>query len=207
MSIDLPTLLPLYALGALAEDEARLIEEAVARDPKLQHELVAHRQAAHALIAGLAPIAPPPYLLERLLASVGGGRFERFADRFAAMFDVATARARELLGWIHDPAKWHPATPGVALIHFRGGPAHVGADCGVIKLAIGTSFPWHAHNGEELTLFMGGVARDHAGAVYQPGDELVQAIGSAHEFTSVGDDELIFAVRYRGVDFSAKRPV
>lgn len=160
----------------------------------------------HALVAVLAPVAPPAHLLARLLASTGGGPFEAFAARFAAMFDLAVDRARELLGWIHDPGKWQPALPGTALLHFRGGPAHAGADCGVIRIAPGTRFPWHAHEGEEESLFLAGVARDHAGVLHTPGSTLVQAAGSAHEFESIGDEDLIFAVRYRGVDFAAKKP-
>lgn len=206
MTLDLDLLLPLYALGLLEGEERESLERAVASEPYLQRELAAYRDGAHGLAGALSPIAPPAHLPARLLAATGGGPLDGFAARFAAMFDLAVERGRELLGWIHDPGKWHPATPGVSLIHFRGGPAHAGADCGVIRIVPGTSFPWHAHQGEELTLFLAGTARDHDGVLYQPGDTLVQAPGTAHEFTSIGDTDMLFAVRYRGVDFAAKKP-
>lgn len=206
MTLDLETLLPLYALGLLDEAEAHAVEHALAGDPERARALAALRAGTHELAGALVPQAPPPHLRDRLMAAAGGGPFERFADRFAAMFDVVADRARELLGWIHDPGKWHPATPGVALIHFKGGPATVGADCGVIKVASGTSFPWHAHKGEEVTLFLAGVGRDHLGVIHTAGGELIQEVGSAHDFTSIGEGDLVFAVRYRGVDFAAKRP-
>jgi hypothetical protein len=206
MTLDVQTMLPLYALGVLDADEARRLEEALADDPRLRRDLALLREGLHDLPRALAPHAPPAHLLERLLASSGGGPFEKFAGGIMKLFDVAIDRAREILGLIHDPGKWHPATPGVALIHFRGGPAHVGADCGIIKVAPGTGFPWHAHKGEEVTLFLAGVGRDHAGVIHVAGGELEQVPGRAHDFTSIGDEDLIFAVRYRGVDFAAKKP-
>lgn len=206
MRPDAASLLPLLALDALDGDEAREVERAVAADPALAGELAALRAALHDVPGALAPVAPPAHLRARLLAAAGGGPFEAFAERFARLFDVAAGRARELLGWIHDPAKWHPAMPGMTLLHFQGGPATAGADCGVIKLAPGTAFPWHAHHGEEVSLFLAGVGRDHLGVLHTAGGELVQEPGTAHEFTAIGDEDLIFAVRYRGVDFAAKKP-
>ena len=59
----------------------------------------------------------------RLLASLGAGRFERFATGIADLYDVAIERAREILGLLDDPAQRQPAFPGAALLHFAAGPA------------------------------------------------------------------------------------
>lgn len=168
-------------------------------DPGLRDALA---EVAWALVV----VAPPAHLRARLLAAAGDGRLEPFAARLAALFDLALVRAREVLAWVEDPRRWLPAVPGVALVHVRGGPAVAGADCGLVRVAPGVDFPWHAHHAEEHTLFVAGVCRDHAGAIYRPGDELVLAAGSAHAFTSVGDAELVLCVRHRGVDFTAPRP-
>jgi len=206
MSLDLEALLPLYAVDALEGDDAASLEAMIAQAPHLQPELAALRDSTHEVVQALTPIEPPPHLVVRLMASIGHGPYDQLATRFAALFDLGIDRARELLGWIHDPGKWHPATPGVSLIHFRGGPSHVGADCGIIRIAPGSWFPWHAHVGEEVTLFLAGTARDHEGTLHVAGGELVQTATTAHDFSSVGESDLVFAVRYRGVDFAAKKP-
>ena len=67
-------------------------------------------------------------------------------------------------------------------------------------------FPWHAHLSEERSLFLVGAGRDDQGKVYVAGDELVLPAGSAHDFVTISDGELVVAVRHHGVDFAARRP-
>jgi anti-sigma factor RsiW len=192
MMADLRELLPLYALGILEPDEAERVERAVAGDPELARELTSYRDATSDLIV---PVAPAPEVKARLLASVGAGRFERFADRMAQLFDVTVDRARELLGLIERPASWEPGIPGISLVHFDGGPAYAAADCGYIRLAPGAVFPLHGHRGEEVSLILAGQLRDSTGRVLSPGDELVQAEGTSHDLTCLGDTDCIFAAR------------
>lgn len=195
---DVRELLPLYALGALDADEARAVERAVAADPALARELAGYQDAA----TELAPaVAPPPDVKARLLASVGAGRFERFAAQVAAIYDVAVGRAHELLGLIERPASWQTsdgwgiALPGIALVEFDGGPAYAAADCGFVRIAAGCTFPWHTHRGEELNLVLAGTLRDHAGQRYRPGDELVLTQGASHEIAAEPGEDVILAVR------------
>jgi putative transcriptional regulator len=191
-------LLPLHALGMLDTDEATLVEQAVAADPALAAELAGYRDAA----ANLGPAgAPPPDIKARLLASVGGGRFETFSARFAQLFDVTVDKARELLGLIERPASWENPIPGIGLVHFTGGPACAAADCGFIRIAPGCTFPWHTHRGEEVSIMLAGTLRDHSGRQLHPGDELVQATGTQHDLSAEGDAEVIFAARaFNGID-------
>lgn len=192
----------LVALGLAAVPELAVI----AADPAAAGEAEALAQAAAALAELLPPVAPGAHVRARLLAAVGGGPLERFAARFAAMYDLAIERAREILGWVDDPRPWNQPFPGMQFAVFRGGPAHVGADCGLLRVAPGAAFPWHAHTSEETSLFLAGAGRDHAGALYVAGDELVLPAGSAHDFRTVSDEPLVIAVRHRGVDFAARRP-
>jgi putative transcriptional regulator len=191
-------LLPLHALGMLDTDEATRVEQAVAADPALAAELAGYRDAA----ANLGPaVAPPPDIKARLLASAGGGRFETFSARFAQLFDVTVDKARELLGLIERPASWENPIPGIGLVHFAGGPACAAADCGFIRIAPGCTFPWHTHRGEEVSIILTGSLRDHAGKLLHAGDELVQATGTQHDITAIGDRELIFAARaFNGIE-------
>lgn len=110
--MDLAELLPLYALGAVDDDEAAAVLRAVAADPALAAELDA-LLAASAELADAAPgVAPSPAVRARLLASVES-RFDRFVARMAELFDVGVERARELLGLIDRGDAWEPGpTPG-----------------------------------------------------------------------------------------------
>jgi hypothetical protein len=206
MTADVRELLPLYVLGLLAPEEATVVERALARDPALAAELLAFDDAAARLIDGVTPVAPPPSVRERLLASVAAGRFERFVDRFAAMYDVAVARARELFAMIDDPSTYDRQLPGAALIHFQGGPACAGADCGFVLLPAGAHFPWHRHNGAEDILVLQGASIDCDGTVTHVGETDHRDAGTEHEFSAAPGDDLIFCARVWGVDFSVPKP-
>lgn len=196
MTGDVRELLPLYALGLLEPDEAAGVERAIAGDPTLAAELAAYQRATDALGDAVAPALPSPDVKARLLASVGGGRFEAFAGRMAKLFDVSVERARELLGLIERPASWVPQIPGIALVHFEGGPSLANADCGFLRVAPGTLFPPHTHLGDELVIVLAGQMRDMVnGQVVGPGEDYVQATGTTHYFQAVGDEDLVYASR------------
>ena len=185
---DLRELLPLYALGALELDEARAVERAVESDPALAAELETY--------LAVAPVtAPSPDVKARLLASTGGGRFEKLATRVASLLDVTLDRAHELLGLIERPASWEHPVPGISLVHFAAGPAYAAADCGFVCIAPGATFPWHRHRGEEVSVILSGAMRDHEGKLMRAGDQLVQAEDTQHELTAEGDEPVIYVAR------------
>jgi mannose-6-phosphate isomerase-like protein (cupin superfamily) len=145
----------------------------------------------------IAPETPSPDVKTRLLASIGGGRFERWSNAMSKLFDVTVDRAREILGLADRPASWEAAMPGIGLVHFDGGPACAAADCGFIRLADGAVFPPHTHKGEEVSLILAGtlrsIAKDGTEKVLSAGEELVLPQGSEHHLVAVG--ECIFAAR------------
>jgi anti-sigma factor ChrR (cupin superfamily) len=202
---DILALIPLHALGALDDAEAARVEEAVAADPALRAELDAHREAAAAIGDGLAAVEPSPALRARLIASVDAtvapGRFDRFAARVAEIFDVTVDKARMFLGWIDQPARWEAtALPWVQQCHLPAGPAWAGADCGLVRMPAGSEFPWHTHEGEELTLVLSGRAKDSGGHDLGPGSEMVMNAEAQHDFVADPDSgEYIFAVRFHGI--------
>ena len=184
---DVRELLPLYAVGELSADEATAVERAVEADPNLALELEGYLD--------LVAVTPSPDVKTRLIASAGGGRFEKFSDRMAKLLDVTIDRARELLGLIERPASWENPVPGVFLIHFDGGPAYTAADCGFVRLAPGCKFPWHTHRGEEVSVILSGAMRDVDGRVLRAGDELVHQQGTQHDLTAEGDEPVIYVAR------------
>jgi putative transcriptional regulator len=190
--VNITELLPLHALDLLEGDEAAAVERAVAADPKLATELALLRDAAHSIAD--EPVAPPADIERRLMASVGLGRYERFVARFSQLLDLAADHVRELFGRIERP--WNPQeAPGVSLIHFQGGPACATADCGIVRIEPGSTFPWHTHRGEEHSLVLSGTLRDHDGRLFGPGAELIYAHGTEHELTVEGDEPAIFVAR------------
>jgi anti-sigma factor RsiW len=196
MTGDVRELLPLYALGILEADEVGVVERAVAADASLAAELAAFQQTADALGTAIEPVTPPPQVLQRLLATVGGSRFEPLSARLARLFDVTIDRARELLGLIERPASWVPQMPGIALIHFDGGPRAAVADCGFVRLAAGATFPPHTHLGEEIVTVLVGRIHDITNdRVIGPGEDYVQAEGTTHVLVCLGEEDCIYASR------------
>jgi quercetin dioxygenase-like cupin family protein len=92
------------------------------------------------------------------------------------------------------------------LQHFTAGPACAGSDTGFVRVAAGTTFPWHGHDGDEVTLVLAGSSRDYSGTILTAGDEFALNGGSAHEFTALGDQDYIYAVRVVGVRFDVPKP-
>jgi hypothetical protein len=190
---DIRELLPLYALGILEPDELVSVERAIARDPALAAELVAYQDTAHQLAV---PVEPSPAVRSRLLASIGGGPLERFAQRLGALFDLTLDRAREVLGLIERPASWETQVPGIALVHFDGGPAFAAADCGFIRIAPGAIFPFHKHLGDEACVVLEGALYDPTNdRVISAGEDYVQAAGTEHALVNKGSVDCVFAAR------------
>jgi putative transcriptional regulator len=196
MTGNIRELLPLYALGVLEVDEVDAVERALAHDPSLATELASHHDVAAVLGTAGPSVPPAPHVLQRLMTSVGGGRFEAFSARLARLFDVTVERARELLGLIDRPESWRPQLPGIALVHFEGGPATAGADCGFVRIDPGVTFPAHTHLGEEVTLVLSGQFRDVANNLTSsPGDDYLQAAGTTHDLTCVSEEACLYATR------------
>jgi hypothetical protein len=130
------------------------------------------------------------------MASVGGGTLERFSKRLGALFDVTVDRAREILGLIERPGSWEIQVPGIALVHFDGGPAYAAADCGFIRLSPGAIFPYHKHLGDEAVVVLEGSVFDATNnRVIDAGDEYFQPEGTQHALMNRGSVDCIFAAR------------
>lgn len=205
--MDMEELLPLYALGVLAPEEAAAVERALAEQPALRAELRQLQATADALVLAVAPEEPSPEVRARLLSSIGAGRFERFAATMAKIFDVTLDGARELLGWIDNPAKWEPMNALSRVIHFPAGPACAGADTGFVCIAPGGTFPYHRHVGEEVTIVLAGSAVDSNGKILRAGDEIYfEDPETQHDLTNHGQEDFLYAARVFGLDYDCKKP-
>jgi anti-sigma factor ChrR (cupin superfamily) len=199
--------LSLYALGLLDPVESAAVELALSRDGALAAELQEIMAVTGDLAASAAVMDLPQRVGDRLMSSIGAGRFERFVPRMTTLFDIDAARARQLLASIDQLRSWVPGPlANVDFYHFEGGPGCAGADCGFVRVAAGAIFPWHLHEGEEVSLVLEGSSLDHSGAVLRAGDELRLQGGSAHDFEAIAGENYLYAVRVYGVRFDVSKP-
>lgn len=174
------------ALIALGEEPA---------DPALAREVAEAEAAAQLLGEAIEPMTPSAALRERLMDSVRGtDRHAGFADRLARMFHLPVVRMVEILGQVADPGtEWEEFLPGIRLLHFDGGEPLATADCGIVRVEAGGTFPAHLHHGHELSLILSGVALLEDGRELLPGDLNPLEAGSVHAFTAGPDEPLVFA--------------
>jgi quercetin dioxygenase-like cupin family protein len=147
-------------------------------------------------------LQPSEALRRRVLASVDPATpLAGFAPRLATFFDLPSERTLEILAAARGAgaAAWEPAfVAGVRLHHLAGGPRVEAADCGLVELAPGTTFPRHLHRGDEWSFILAGSAEEESGERWEPGDLVHRPPGSCHAFRAVGASPLVFAVVLRG---------
>lgn len=157
---------------------------------------VPEAEAEELLARLLAPTAPVIKRRSRLLDAVAPGWFA-LVDAFARQVDLPAEQARGLLeqaerftAWVAGPL------PGVSVMHLPHGPAHDGADVGLVRLGAGVLFPPHAHLGPERVLVLDGSYTDDQGRVFGPGDHDDRGVGDRHHFVA-GADGVVFVVVLR----------
>lgn len=194
---DLTARLAELVLGVLDPEERSALEAEVAASPSLAAELESVRESLSVLDDLADPAPPSAALRERVLAiPEPARRFEGFVERMSRLFHFSHERAREVLAAIGDPESgWvAPGLPGVHLFHFDGGAEVAAADCGLVQVAPGVTFPAHEHRGDEWSLNLQGRAREDGGRIFEPGDLVHRGPGSRHAFQSIGDEPYVFAV-------------
>jgi hypothetical protein len=144
---EVEALLGAWALGLLEGDEvdqarAWLAEEGPLGD-KARRFVRESQESLDALVWGQEVEAPPAALRARLLEAVSRtDRLEDFVGSVSALLKVGAARARELLSWIDEAARWEPGpSPGSSLIHLPCEAALGVANVGFVRVRAGADFP------------------------------------------------------------------
>ena len=137
-----------------------------------------------ALVDDLSPIVPAEEQRLRLLHAIEGRhRHAPFTGRVARMFDLDHAAATAALEAIVSPNAWLDGPlPGIRCAPIAVGPRCTGTMNMFIAADPGARFPIHEHLGEERVLVMQGAFREDDGSVARPGDLVVKAASSAHDF-------------------------
>jgi hypothetical protein len=146
--------------------------------------------------------SPEPALKDRLLASITRpGRFGRYADRLARMFDLSIADAELLATRIADPTAYSPfLVDGIEMLEVTPGKRLEGAIAVIAKLQPGTRFPDHVHRGQETMFVLAGGFREEGpqGQETWRGDELLSGDGSKHSFVALEGEPCIAASLMEG---------
>ncbi len=187
-----------YALDTLDPAERVEFERELERNAGLRAQLYEVRLVFDTLVEHTEPVPIRPDVRERLLKSVSEkSRFEGFLLRLSELFDLSVEKVRAILKATHEEKRvlWEQTrSPGVDLLHFAGGPSVAAADCGLVRIAPGTQFPYHTHDGDETALVLAGCLKDSQGQVLHAGDVSFMQAGSGHSFIAAGSEELVLAV-------------
>lgn len=168
--------------------------------------------ALEALASSLEPVAPPPFVRARILASAEPrGHLGAHVEALARFFEIGLEKARALLDAIASDDAWEPHPSGIGLVHVAGGPrlAAASADTGLVRFPAGVDWPLHRHLGEERHLFLAGGIREHVtGRTFRAGDVLVSAAGTEHAFQVLPDEDCVTAViLMAGIEMPPGTPV
>jgi anti-sigma factor ChrR (cupin superfamily) len=142
-------------------------------------------------------VQPSADLRERVLASVDPARrLEGFVARVAKLFDLSEQRMREVLAAANSVAtpSWVAVGGNLHLFHFDGGPSRAGADCGLVQVAAGATFPLHRHRGLEWNFVLSGAAEEDSGELWLPGDLVLREPETVHGYRVLPDEPVLFAV-------------
>ena len=187
-----------FALGLLSDEENGELEQELEQSAVLRRQLDQAIDLLYDMTEFEQPMRPSPTVREQILESVSAGAIStRMVERLSHFFDLGRERIGELLASARDPlaAPWESIpVPGVRLLHFDGGPAVADADCGLIFIAAGATFPKHPHKGDEWSLVLQGSIEEIGGRRYEVGDVGFAPAGSSHALRVVGDSDVLLAV-------------
>jgi anti-sigma factor ChrR (cupin superfamily) len=149
----------LYALGALDAEGTHAFEAHLAEGClRCQTEIESHAAVARSLTFEPRPVAPPPHVRARVLATIAAD-----AERDRG-YDFVCA----------DEGRWAEVTPGV----FR---KDIGGDAGfLLRMTPGSEVPHHEHSTVEHCYVMGGDLQV-AGHELHVGDYHRAGAGSVHD--------------------------
>lgn len=197
----LDDILPEWALGTLDASAQEAAERHLAGCARCRAEAARLKPVRDGLTALVSPVAPPPEVLQRVVAQMEGpGRLTRFADRVAAFFDLTRERALALLESLGDASLWMPGpVEGSELMPVEAGPAREGTLAGILRLHPGVRYPRHTHHGREWNLVLEGGFREDGGHEVWPGEELMKPEDSSHGFTALDGPACLCASLLEGV--------
>ena len=204
----LDDILPEVLLGTLDLPTRQAAEHHLATCERCRGELARLSPGVAGLASLVVPGAPPPGVLARVVGEMESpGRFARFVEKVAALFDLTRERALALLESVSQPDGWLPGpAEGIQLLPVETGPAKEGMLAAFVRLPPGVRFPHHTHHGHEWNLVLEGGLREGSGRETWPGEMLEMVEGSAHDFEALEGPACIAASLLDGVTSFGEEP-
>ena len=188
----------------------------LAASPSLDKEAATHLSAcAHCaelykcaqesvatLLMSLRPSAPAPALREQILRAVSDPHAERslfgFRRRIAELLALSEDEVSFLLSRIDDAGAWLPfGVDGIDHMLIAPGQSLGRASANFVRCAPGVEFPYHSHDGVELSLMLRGSAADDSGHMIYPGDLVRKEPGSMHSLIATRPGGCLFVALLR----------
>ena len=197
----LDDILPEVLLGTLEASAQQAAERHLAMCERCRAELARLAPSVEGLLSLAPPVPPPAGVLEREVKQMESpGRFARFAEQVAALFDLSRERALALLESLSEASAWLPGpTDEIQLLPVETGPAKAGMLAAFVRVPPGLRYPRHTHHGHEWNLVVEGGLREDSGREVWPGELLEKENGSVHDFTALEGPACIAAAVIDGV--------
>ena len=161
----------LYALGTLTQNEARAFEDHLDDGCNdCEAELRASEQLTHSLAFGVAEIAPPARVFERIVG---------FITEAQRPSPVAHNAPGQLTTVRKDEGQWFESSPGVLVKRLFENP-ETGTFTSLVKMLPGATGTLHRHPGIEECIILEGDFHV-AGSRLGPGDYHLAGADSLHD--------------------------
>ena len=195
-----------YLLGTLDGPGCARVEAALQASADYRGEFEALKETFGQLGAAAEPLQPSLALRERVLAAAQPERrFDGFAERLAALFEVEDKEVREILRQASaaPEAPWRAAEiAGLFYLPVPTKRAATGVQSALVYLEPGINLPRHRHRGREQMFVLDGYAMADDGRRLAPGDRVDSPPGSEHEFEILEHMPCLFAVVLeQGLDY------
>jgi hypothetical protein len=184
-----------FELGATTGALRAEVEDHVRGCGACARELETIRDALTLLADGLTTAPASATARSKFMQEIEGRRrYAPFTKRVAAIFDLDETAAALALEKIVDDGAWRPGPiPGLRISPLRPGPRRNGWMTTFIAGDPGARFPLHRHLGEEIVLVMQGAFRENDGTLAAPGETVLKAASSTHDFVIVGEAPCVCA--------------
>ncbi|HEX9000432.1 MAG TPA: cupin domain-containing protein [Blastocatellia bacterium] len=174
-------MMALYALGALAEDEAWAMKNFLAENRNGPTEELKAFETIATYLAFAAPEQTPPLKIRQKLLAVAAQERRPLAQETFSLPFVPPSEVTPFFSLHADQGEWQEIGPGMSAKTLFADPLR-GIVTSLVRMSPGTSLPPHKHLGEEQFFVLEGDCIVH-GTCLGPGDFHHASAGSIHEST------------------------